>query len=140
MATQEIVQTTDAMENIEGNLFFPGAPAIKCMGYALMHSLQKSFMDAWLQLMSLHMRNCFKDYKIYIHILNRILDLAWKWMNLPLEQQYMLSVLHSQWHACCCSDDFRSQGISRHGIDPQSGNLLSPASEELNLCSVYVHD
>ena len=53
-------------------------------------------------------------------------------MILTLEQQYMLSVLHSQFHACWCSGDFRSQGISRYGIDPQSQNIPSPASEELN--------
>ena len=39
-------------------------------------------------------------------------------MKLSLEQQCILSVLQSQYHACWCSDDFRSQGISRHGIDP----------------------
>ena len=43
----------------------------------------------------------------------------------------MLSVLHSQYRACWCSGDFRSQGISRHGIDPKSRNIPSPASEEL---------
>ena len=43
----------------------------------------------------------------------------------------MLSVLHSQYHACWCSGDFRSQGINRHGIDPQSRDIPSPASEEL---------
>ena len=52
-------------------------------------------------------------------------------MKLTLEQEYMLSVLHSQYHACCSSGDFRSQGISRHGIDPQSRNIPSPASDEL---------
>ena len=30
----------------------------------------------------------------------------------------MLSVLHRQYHACWCSGDFRSQGISRHHIGP----------------------
>ena len=30
-----------------------------------------------------------------------------------------------------CPGDFRSQGISRHGIDPQSLNIPSPASKEL---------
>ena len=39
-------------------------------------------------------------------------------MKLTLEQEYMLSVLHSQYYVCWCSGDFRSQGISRHGIDP----------------------
>ena len=43
----------------------------------------------------------------------------------------MLSVLHSQHHACWCSGDFRNQGISSHGIDPQSQNIPSPASGEL---------
>ena len=28
-------------------------------------------------------------------------------------------------------NNFRSQGINMHGIDPQSRNILSPASEEL---------
>ena len=30
----------------------------------------------------------------------------------------MLSVLQSQYNACWCSGNFRSQSISRHGIDP----------------------
>ena len=38
--------------------------------------------------------------------------------------------------------DFRSQSISRHFIDPQSRNILSPASEELtydvNFFLIYV--
>ena len=41
----------------------------------------------------------------------------------------MLSVLHS--HACWCPGDFRSQGIRRHGIYPQSWNVPSPAPEGL---------
>ena len=53
-----------------------------------------------------------------------------KLMQLSLEQQYS-SVLHSQCHACWCSGDLRSQGISKHGIDPQSGNIPFQASEEL---------
>ena len=43
----------------------------------------------------------------------------------------MLSVLHSQYHACWCTGDFRSQCINRHGIDHQSRIIPSPASEEL---------
>ena len=85
----------------------------------------------WLFILTLNMLNCLKDYKRSIHILNHILDLAWpKWLKLTLEQKYMLSVLYSQYHACWCSGDFRSQGI-RHGMDPQSQNIPSPASEEL---------
>ena len=81
---------------------------------------------------TLNMLNCFKDYKRYIHILNHISNLAWpKWMKLSLEQHYMLYVLHSQYHACWCTGNFRSQCISRHYIDLQSRNIPSPASEEL---------
>ena len=53
-------------------------------------------------------------------------------MKLTPEQQYM-SVLHSQYHVCWCSHDFKGEGISRHGIDPQSCNILFPASEDLML-------
>ena len=35
-----------------------------------------------------------------------------------------------QYHACRCSGDFRSQCISRHGIDPKSRNIPSLASED----------
>ena len=52
-------------------------------------------------------------------------------MKLSLEQWYMLSILLSQYHACWCSGDCRSQCISRHGIVPQRQNIPSPASEEL---------
>ena len=38
-------------------------------------------------------------------------------MKLTLEQQYTLSVLHSQYYACWYSGGFRNQGISMHGID-----------------------
>ena len=51
----------------------------------------------------------------------------------------MLSVLHSQYHACWCSGDFRSQGISRNGIDPQNLNVMSPALEELIHFEAFVH-
>ena len=81
--------------------------------------------------LTLNMLNWLKNYKRYIHVLIHILDLTWpKKMKLSLEQLYMLSVLHSQYHACWCTGDFRSQCISRHGIDPQSENIPSPASEE----------
>ena len=48
----------------------------------------------------------------------------------------MLSVLHSQYHACWCTGDFRSQCISRHGIDHQSRIIPSPASEELMMSAI----
>ena len=79
--------------------------------------------------LTLNMLNSFKDYKRCIHILNRFLELAWP--KLILKQHYMLSVINSQYHACWCPGDFRSQGISRPDIDPQSRNIQPPASEEL---------
>ena len=51
-------------------------------------------------------------------------------------QWYMLSVVHSQYHVCCCTGDLRSQCISRHGIDPT--NIPSPAPEVLKLKSDYM--
>ena len=83
----------------------------------------------------------FKDYKnIHIPIWNSILDLTWpNWIKLTLEQQYVLSVLHSQYHACWCSGDFRSQCISRHSIDLKSWNIPSPAAEELCLSDFTRH-
>ena len=39
--------------------------------------------------------------------------------------------LHSQYHVCWCSSNFRSQGISSHVTDPQSQNIPSPASKGL---------
>ena len=48
-----------------------------------------------------------------------------------MEQPYVLPILYCQCHACWCTGDFRSQCISRHGIDLQSRNIPSLASEEL---------
>ena len=62
-----------------------------------MHEPYKSSMRSIFYVLTLNMLNCIKDYKRYVHILNCILYLAWpKLMKLNLEQQYMLSVLHSQ--------------------------------------------
>ena len=70
--------------------------------------------------LTLNTQSCFSDHKSYTHILNWILDLAWpKYMILTLKQQYMLFVLLSQYHACWCTGDFRSQCISRHGMGTQ---------------------
>ena len=38
-----------------------------------------------------------------------------------MEQPYMLPILCWQYHACWCTGNFRSQGISRHGINPKAG-------------------
>ena len=82
-------------------------------------------------ILTLNMLKCNKLQR-YIHILNDFLDLVWhRQMKFTLEQNYMLPVLHRQYQACCRNSDFRSQGISRHGIDLISQNILSSASEEL---------
>ena len=70
------------------------------------------------------MLNSLKDYNRHIHLLKRIL--AWpKTMKLTLEQRYM-SVLHRQYHACWCSGDFRSQGISTHDTYAKNGIFHFP--------------
>ena len=45
----------------------------------------------------------------------------------------MLFALHSRYHACWCTSDFRSQCIKGHGLVPQSRNIPYPASEELRM-------
>ena len=98
-------------------MFYP----MKCAHGSVLHCYEIVLLiiiirSMWL---TLNMLNCFKDCEGYIHILNRILVLAsLKLVKLTPEQQYMLSILHSQYHACWCSGDFRSQGISRYGIAP----------------------
>ena len=54
-------------------------------------------------------------------------------MKSTLEHQYMLSVPHSQYYIYLCTVDFRSQWSAGMvlSIDPQSRNILSPASKEL---------
>ena len=49
----------------------------------------------------------------------------------------MLSVQHSQYHACWCIGDFRSQCISRHGIDPTKLGYSVSSIRRVNLCGCY---
>ena len=82
--------------------------------------------------LTLNMLNCFEDYKICIHISYHILDfIQQKKIKVSMEQPYVLPILYCQCHACWCTGDFRSQCINRHGIDLQSRNIPSLASEEL---------
>ena len=76
---------------------------------------------------------CFKDYKICIHvwIVNQIDEIN----SIKI---YMMSVLHSNWDACWCSGDFRSQCISRNGIVSQSRNILPSSIRRVNApASIY---
>ena len=83
-------------------------------------------------LLTLNILSCFPDNKICNHILNPYMDLVWhKLIKFTLEQQYTLPILQSQYCACWCPGDFRSQGINRHGIDPIRLAIPSSASEEL---------
>ena len=79
------------------------------------------------------MLHCFKITKVIFTLW--IVFWIWldpsRWNELRNNNTCVLSVLHSQYHACWCSGDFRRQGFSRYGIDPQSWNILSLASEEL---------
>ena len=77
---------------------------------------------------TLNMLSCFKNYGRYIHISYHILDFVQqKRTKFTVEQPYMLHILYCQYHICSSC----RQGISSHGIDPQSRNILSRASEEL---------
>ena len=90
------------------------------------------------------MLNCFKDFKRKrcIHISFHILDFVQQKTRFTMEQPYML-IPYCPYHSCWCSGDWRSQGISRHGIDQYWRNIPSLASEELkrstsDICSASV--
>ena len=79
-------------------------------------------------ILTFNLLNYPKDYKTYIHILNRILDPGWTQVD-EINSRTKIHVCPT--HVCWCSGDFRSRSISRHGIDSQSRNIPSPTSEEL---------
>ena len=79
-----------------------------------------------------NMLNFLKVYKRCLHISYHSLDFVQqKETKFIMEQPYILPILYCQYYACWCPGDFRSQGISRYGIDQISRNLPSPAQEEL---------
>ena len=93
--------------------------------------LPEALFLSWINFNS-YMLNCFKDYKICIHISYHSLDFVkQKKTKFIMEQPYMLPILYCQYHVCWCPGDLWSQGISRHGIDQRSRNIPSLASEEL---------
>ena len=95
------------------------------------------WLCVFVMILTLNMLNCFEDYKICIHISYHILDfIQQKKIKVSMEQPYVLPILYCQYHACWCTGDFRSQCISRHGIDLQSRNIPSLASEELIAISI----
>ena len=81
----------------------------------------------------LNMLNCLKN-KGCIHISYHILGFVQqKNIKLTMEQPYMLLILCYQYHACWCPGDFRSQDISRHGMDQIRWNIPSLTSEALTI-------
>ena len=88
--------------------------------------------NSWNRVHADYINSCFEDYQRCIHILYNILEFVLqKKTTFTMEQPYMMPILYWQYHGCWCSGDFRSQGISRHDIEPQSWNIPPPASEEL---------
>ena len=69
--------------------------------------------------------NCFEIIKMYSHFVSYVRFCSTE------DQITNRATPYCQYHACWCPGDLRSQGISRHDTDPQSQNILSPASEEL---------
>ena len=76
-------------------------------------------------ILALNMLNCFKDYKIYIHI--HIISSVWFQRRRPNSHgsNLICCLSHCQYHACWCSGDFRSQGISWNIPIPSSKKYLS---------------
>ena len=88
---------------------------------------------------TLNMLHFLKVYKRYLHISYHTLDFVQqKKTKFIMEQPYMLPILYCQYYACWCPGDFRSQGISSHGIDQISQNIPSPAKEELTYLSLHI--
>ena len=73
-----------------------------------------------------------KDYERCIHISIHIFEFVQQVKTkCTMQQPYMLPILYSQYHACWCPGDLRSQGISGHDIDHIRRNIPSLAIEEL---------
>ena len=86
----------------------------------------------YITYLTLHVLNCFEDYKRCIRISYHILDfIQQNKIKFTMEKPYVLPILYCQCHACWCTGDFKSQCISRQGIDFQSQNIPSLAWEEL---------
>ena len=67
----------------------------------------------------LNMLNSFKGLSKCIYISDHILDFVQQEITkFTMAQPYILLILYWEYHACWCFDDFRSQSLDRHGIDP----------------------
>ena len=116
-------------------------------GRIIASSTQISTCVIFLNIKTLSILNCIQDYKISIHIFNRILDLAWSmWMKLHLEQHFMWTqidliycgtIIHVVYHALPIlrllmlwriKEPMHQQAWNW----PQSRNIPSPTSEDLN--------
>ena len=103
------------------------------LSHGLFMPLPREVMKRQSNDVNFNMLNCFKDYKRCILILNRFLVFLDKsgWNQLWNNITCCLSYTTNRMACLLCFGDFRSRSISRHGIDPQSRNILSPASGEL---------
>ena len=88
-------------------------------------------------ILTLNTLNCFEDYKRCIHISYHILDFVQQKTRFIMEQPHILPILYCQYHACSCPSSLSRQGISRHGIDPQSWNIQFPASGEFRNIRIF---
>ena len=80
-------------------------------------------------LLTLNVLNCIKDYKRWIHTSYHILD----FFSTEEHQIHNAATLHAAYPMLSIPFLLMPwrQGISRHGIDPHTWNILSPASDEL---------
>ena len=83
-------------------------------------------------LLILNMLNCVKLNK---HVFTFSIN-SWVWFDTNRwGGSQMLTILHRQCRACRCSGDFRSQCISRHGIDPVKNPGIFRLQHQNNLYS-----
>ena len=77
---------------------------------------------------------------MYSHFVSYLGFVQQKKTKFIMEQPYMVPIRYWQYHGCWFPGDFRSQGIGRLGIDPQSRNITSPVSKELITTSSGMSD
>ena len=107
--------------------------------WKLLGVYSKVFCRNLTALLTLNMLNCFENYQRFIYISYHILDFVQqKETKFTTEQSSMLSILYCQYHACWCPGDLSRQGISKHGIDQISWNILSLALDELIAMHCFV--
>ena len=72
-------------------------------------------------------------FKTSLYYKTRLILETRRYMKLTLEQQYTLPNTANTMPQCWCSGYFRSQSISRHGIDPQKPEYSVSSFRRVNL-------